>query len=146
MRFTLFGRQNPQVVGYYQRKVLDRRYRLQLRMVGMFFSSFGLMILTDELSGLLKFRLVRAVSEAFLGLLWLTFISCFIFGLVDLVQGIRGRGFGLYKMWKQSMELGPVAAFPSFSPRMDKEKIVFTAVYLALVASALVLAFVINLL
>jgi len=53
--------------------------------------------------------------------------------------------FGWYKMWKQSMELGPVAAFPNFSPRMGKEKIVFTAVYFALVASTLVLAFVINL-
>jgi hypothetical protein len=146
MRFALLGRLNPSSEGYYQRMVLDRRNRLQLRMVGMVTSFFGLMVLMGMLDGELKFKLVHSVSEGFLSLLWLTFISCFLFGLVDaIVQGIRGRGaelmFGWYEMWKQSMELGPVAAFPSFSPRMDKEKIVFTAIYFSLVALTFVLAF-----
>ena len=127
MRFNLFGSQDPVRVGYYQRQVLDRRYRINPRIVGMFVSFFGLVIFLAVLHGLLKFALFEKLSEAFMVLLGLTFISAFCFGLVDLVvQGIRGRGpeliFGWYKMLKQSAELGPVAAFPSFSPRMDNEK------------------------
>jgi hypothetical protein len=149
IHFALFGAFNPQVKGYYQRMVLDRRYRIQLRVLGMVASFFGLMILTAGLEGLLKFKVVHVISEAFLVVLWLSFISAFIFGLVDaVVQVIRGHGtelmFGWYRMWKQSMELGPVAAFPIFMPRMDSEKKVFTAVYGALVVLALVAALVVS--
>jgi len=145
MLFALFGG-NPQGLGYYQRMTLDRRYRIQLRVVGVFLSFFGLMILTAVLDGLLKFTFVHALSEGFLLLLSLTFISAFIYGLVDLVvQGVRGRGaelfFGSFRMLKQSMELGPVAAFPTFHPRMDREKKVFTTVYVALLVSTLVSTF-----
>lgn len=145
MRFALFGAFSPQVEGYYQRMVLDRRNRIQLRMVGMVFSFFGLMILMVELDGLLRFQFVHVLSEAFLGLLWLSFISVFIFGLVDaIIQVIRGRGgeliFGWYRMWKQSIELGPVAACPVFMPRMDKERKVFTTLYCVLVVSTLAIA------
>jgi hypothetical protein len=145
MRFVLFRTGNPQVVGYYQRMVLDRRHRVELRAVGMVFSFFGLMIFTAVLDGLLKVRFLHVLSDACLGLLSLSFLSVFIFGLIDaIVQGVRGRGgelmFGWYQTWKQSMELGPVAAFPIFEPRMDREKKVFTAVYSILVASTLLLA------
>ena len=93
MRFTLFRTFNPQIVGYYQRMVLDRRYRIQLRIVGMLMSFFGLIVLTGVLDGFLKFKIVQAVSEAFLGLLWLSFITFFVFGLVDaIVLGIRAQG------------------------------------------------------
>ena len=91
---------NPQVEGYYQRMVLDRRYRIQLRLVAMVISFFGWMILAAGLEGLLKFKLVQALSEASLGLLWLSFISAFVFGLVDaIVLGIRGRWAELMFGW-----------------------------------------------
>jgi len=145
MRFTLFGAYSPQVEGYYQRMVLDRRYRIQLRMVGIVFSFFGLMILMVGFNGLLRFRFVHILSDAFLVLLWLSFVSAFGFGLIDaIIQVIRGRGgeliFGWYRMWKQSVELGPVAALPIFMPRMEKERKVFTIVYCVLVVSTLALA------
>jgi hypothetical protein len=147
MRFALFGAFNPQVEGYYQRMVLDRRSRIQLRMVGMFASFFGLVIFMVGLDALLRFQFVDVLSQVFLGLLWLSFISGFVYGLVDvIIQGIRGRSteliFGWYRMWKQSIELGPVAAMPVFMPRMDKERKVFTTVYCVLVVSALAVALV----
>jgi hypothetical protein len=145
MRFSLFGAFSPQVEGYYQRMVLDRRSRIQLRMLGMVVSFFGLMILTVGLDGLLRLQLVHVLSDAFLGLLWLSFSSVFIFGLVDaIILVIRGRGgeliFGWYRMWKQSIELGPVAAVPVFMPRMEKERKIFTTVYCVLVVSTLAVA------
>lgn len=143
MCFALFGTFTPQVEGYYQRMVLDRRYRLQLRMVGIVMSFFGLGFFTAALRGLLKYRLVDVLSQAFLVLMALSFTSVFIFGLVHaLVETIRGRGFvdEWFRMWKQSMELGPVAAVPIFDPRTDKEKRLFTTVYSVLVGSTLLIA------
>ena len=148
IHFPLVGYFSPQVVGYYQRMVLDRDQRNQLRLLGMLISFFGWEILTRALDGLLKLEFVQAVSEGFGGLLMLSFIAVFVFGLIRAIaEGIRGRGaelmFGWRKVWKESMELGPVA-FDAAETRMAKERQVFTAAYSVLVASTVLVVFVLH--
>jgi hypothetical protein len=144
MRLALLA---PGAEGYYQRMVLDRYQRNQFRMLGMMVSCFGLVILTAALKGLLRFRILDSVSNGFLVLLWLLFIAAFSFGVIySVVQLVRGRGkelfFGWFRMWRQGIELGPIAVHPAITPEMRRECIAFTAVYCLLIAVTVVAAFV----
>ncbi len=139
----------PGAEGYYQRMVLDPFQRLQLRMVGMVASFFGLVVLTAMLSGLLESKVFDAASGGLLVLLWLSFAATFGFGLIYFaVQLIRGRkeqlSFGWFKMWKRGRELGPISVYPPVTHRMHRESTAFTVLYCLLVALALVVAIVVR--
>jgi hypothetical protein len=144
MRLTLLAR-GAEV--YYQRMILDRSRRNQLRIVGMIISFFGLVILSVPLRGL-RLKIFDTLSEGFLVLLWFSFISAFAFGVINAaVQLVRGRGEGLFdgfRMRRQGIELGPIAVYPAITPRMCREAKAFTIVYCLLVALTFVVALIIH--
>jgi len=135
----------PIAQGYYQRIVLDRFQRNQMRMLGMVLSFFGLMIFTAALKEPFRSKIVDAVSSGMLVLLWLAFISAWVFGLIyAIVQLIRGRWkeffFGWFRMYRQGMELGPIDVYPAITPQMRRESLWFTVVYFFLIGLSLVVA------
>ena len=139
MRLSLLS---PGAEGYYQRVVLDRMQRISMRIFGAVMSSFGLVILTAALGGLLKLHFLEGASNGLLALLWLLFIGGWGFGFVYIiVQLIRGRSTGWldwFQMWKRGTELGPIAVYPPITPAMQRESRIFTAVFCLLVAVAVV--------
>jgi hypothetical protein len=135
--------------GYYQRMVLDRSQRLQLRTVGMLTSFFGLVVLTGALSGALSFKILDTLSYELRVLLSLSFVAAFGFGIIHaVVQLVRGRGkevvLGWFTLWRRGAELGPIDVYPDITPRMRSESKMFTAAYCVLVAITLVVALVIQ--
>lgn len=129
----------PGAEGHYQRLVLDRISRLQIRILGMLISFFGLVILSASLNALFKSTVLSQTYNGFLDLLWFSFIAAWGIGLVYLVvQGIRGKMgehlFSWFKQYKQGIMLGPIILSPPVTPRMRKEALVFTIVYVVLVA------------
>jgi hypothetical protein len=139
----------PGQEGYYQRMVLDRAQRNQLRVLGMIMSLFGLVIFTTVLSGLLRFKILDNISKGMLALLWVSFIAAFGSGVIySIVQVIRGRWkeafLGSFRMWRQGIELGPIAVDPAITPRMHRESIIFTIIYCLLVALPFVIALVVR--
>jgi len=133
----------PGAEGYYQRMVLDRYQRNQMRMLGMVLSFFGLMVFTGVLKGFLRSKSFDAVSTGMLVLLWLSFIS--VSGLIYLiVQLIRGRWkelfFGWFRMYRRGMELGPIDVYPAITPRMRGESLWFTVIYFFLIGLTLTVA------
>jgi hypothetical protein len=144
MRLALLA---PGAQGFYQRMVLDRVQRQQLRMLGMIMPFFGLVILTNILGGLLRIKVLHTVSDGMLALLWVSFIAAFGFGVIySVVLLVRGRGkevfLGSLRMWRQGIELGPIAVEPAITPRMHKEATVFTVIYCLLVALPFAIALV----
>jgi hypothetical protein len=139
----------PNAEGYYQRMVLDRAKRQQLRVVGMIFSFFGLMILSSALSGLLRFKILEILYEGILGLLWVSFIAVFGFGVIEfIVHLVRGRGkehfFGSFGMWGRGIERGPIAVNLAITHQMSNESTVFTVIYCLLLALCYVVALVVR--
>jgi len=133
------------VEGYHQRMVLDRFHRNQMRMLGMVLSFLGLMIFTGALKGFLRSKIFDAVSNGMLVLLWITFISIWVFGLTHaIVQLSRGRGkelfSGWFRMYRRGIELGPIDVYPAITPRMRSESVWFTVVYFFLIGLTLVVA------
>jgi hypothetical protein len=143
----LFVSLAPGAEGYYQRMVLDRHQRNQLRMLGMICSFFGLAMLTDVLSSRLSARIFGTISDGMLVLLSLSFASAFMFGITyTVVQLFRGRWKELFSDWfniyRQGMELGPIDVSPTITPRMRRESIAFTVIYCSLIGLTLVVALV----
>lgn len=140
----LLARLAPGEEGYYQRQVLDRFARNQMRMLGMIGSYFGLVILAVALKGILRFTVLQSISDGFLILLWLSFTAAFTFGVIYLiVQLIRGRAIGFtdwFQMRKRQIELGPIDDYPAVTPRMSKESKVFTMISCLLVAGDVVVS------
>jgi hypothetical protein len=137
----------PGAEGYYQRMVLDRLQRNQMRMLGMIFSFFGLAMLTGVLSGRLSSRILDAISDGMLVLLWISFTSAFMFGIIySAVQIFRGRWKELFSrcfdIYKRGTELGPIDVSPTITPRMRRESIAFTVIYSFLIGVTLVVALV----
>ncbi len=140
---------SPGSKGYYQRMILDRSQRLQLRVVGMILSFFGLVVFTGVLSGAFRFKILDALSKDLLVLLSLSFITTFGFGVVyAVVQLVRGQGrevfLGWFTMWRRGAELGPIVVYPDVTPRMRSESRMFTVAYCVLVAITLVVALVLQ--
>lgn len=140
---------SPGSRGYYQRMVLDRSQRLQLRAVGMWASFFGLVVLTGVLSGALSSKILDTLSYELRVLLSLLFIAAFGFGIIHaVVQLLRGRGKevfgGWFTMWRRGIELGPIVVYPDVTFRMRSESRMFTIAYCVLVAITLVVALVIQ--
>jgi hypothetical protein len=139
----------PNAGGYYQWMVLDRAKRQQLRVVGMLFFFFGLVILSSAFSGLLRFKILEIAYEGTLGLLWVSFIAAFGFGVIEsIVQLVRGRGkehfFGSFGMWRQGIELEPIAVDLAITPQMRNESRVFTVICCLLLALSFVVALVVR--
>jgi hypothetical protein len=137
----------PGAEGYYQRMVLDRLQRNQMRMLGMIFSFFGLAMLTGVLSGRLSSRILDAISDGMLVLLWISFTSAFMFGIIySAVQIFRGRWKELFSrcfdIYKRGTELGPIDVSPTITPRRRRESIAFTVIYSFLIGVTLVVALV----
>jgi hypothetical protein len=135
----------PGAEGYYQRMVLDRYQRNQMRIVGMVLSFFGLMLFTSVLKGFSRSKGFDAVSTGMLVLLWFSFISAWVSGLIYLmVQLIRGRWkelfFGWFRMYRRGIELGPIDVYPAVTPRMRVETLWFTVVYFFLIGLTLTVA------
>jgi hypothetical protein len=141
----LVARLAPGEEGYYQRQVLDRFARNQMRMLGMIVSYFGLVLFTAGLKGMMKLEIFQTISDGFLMLLWLSFTVAFSFGVIYLiVQLVRGRAIELFRDWfqirRQQIELGSTNVFPAVTPRMTKESKVFTVIYCLLIAMNVVVS------
>jgi hypothetical protein len=136
----------PGARGYYQRMVLDTSSRTQLRILGVLVCTFGLCIGTAASSGLLKSCVLQSISDGFLVLLWLVFISAWVTGLIlVIVQLARGRGFGdWFQMWRTGAVLGEVNLYPPDTPKMRREAILFTIILGALVCITIIAALVSN--
>lgn len=137
----LLARLAPGEEGYYQRQILDRFARNQMRMLGMIASYFGFVILTAGLKGILRFQVLQSISDGFLILLWLSFIATFGFGVIYfIVQLIRGRAIGFIDWFhtrKRQIELGPINVHPAVTTRISKETKIFTLIYGLLIAATL---------
>jgi hypothetical protein len=132
----------PGARGYYQRIVLNTSSRNQLRILGVLVCTFGLCIGTAALGGLLKSGVLRSISDGFLVLLWLVFISAWVAGVIlAIVQLARRRGFGdWFQMWRTGSVLGEVNVYPPVTPKMRREAILFTSIFGALVGLTIVAA------
>lgn len=130
--------------GYYQRMVLDTSSRNQLRILGVLVCTFGLCIGTAASGGFLRSRALQSISDGFLVLLWLVFISAWVAGLIlVIVQLVRGQDLGdWFQMWRTSAVLGEVNVYPSVTPRMRREAILFAAIFGALVCITIITALV----
>ena len=125
----------PGARGYYQRMVLDTPSRNSLRLLGALVCTLGLSIGTAALGGLLKSSILQSISDGFLALAWLLFISGWVAGLVlAVVQLIRGRGFSdWFQIWRTSAVLGEVNVYPPVTPKMRREAILSTIIFGVLV-------------
>lgn len=132
----------PGARGYYQRMVLDTSSRNQLRLLGVLLCTFGLCIGTAASGGLLKSRVLQSISEGFLVLLWVVFVSAWVSGLIlVIVQHVRGRGFGdWFQMWRKGAVLGEANVYPPVTPKMQREAILFTIIFSALLCITIVAA------
>lgn len=121
----------PGARGYYQRMVLDTPSRNSLRLLGALVCTFGLCIGTAALGGLLKSRILQSISDGFLTLLGVLFISGWVAGLVlAVVQLVRGRGFvDWFQIWRTSAMLGQVNVYPPVTPKMRREAILSTIIF-----------------
>jgi len=134
MRLALLS---PWSESYYQRMVLDTGMRNQLRVLGVLMCLFGAGIFTDSLGAMLKAHFLNAISEGLWVLMGLIFFAAFGFGLIlAIVQLFKGQLFDWFRMWKVSVQLGPIDVFPPVTPRMQREAKLFTAVLLALACLA----------
>ena len=134
----------PRARGYYQRMVLDTSSRNQLRILGVLVCTFGLCIGTTASGRLLNSRVLQSISDGFLVLLWLVFISAWVAGLIlVIVQLVRGRGLGdWFQMWRTGAVLGEVNDYPPETPEMQREAIFFTIIFGTLVCITIIAALV----
>jgi hypothetical protein len=102
--------------------------RNQLRILRVVVCTFGLCIGTAASSSLLKSRVLQSISDGFLVVLWLVFISAWVTGLIlVIVQLARGRGLGdWFQMWRTGAVLGEVNLYPLLTSKMRREAILFT--------------------
>jgi hypothetical protein len=134
----------PGASGYCPRMLLDTSSRNQLRILGVLVCTFGLCIGTAASGGLLKSRVLQSISDGFLVLLWLVFISACVAGLIlVIVQLVRGRGFAdWFQIWRTGAVLGEVSVSPPVTPKMRREAIFFTIIFGALVFITIIAALV----
>jgi hypothetical protein len=134
MRFTLLS---PWSEGYYQRMVLDTTMRNQLRVLGVLVCLFGSGILTASLGSVLRANFLEATSEGLWVLMGVIFFSAWGFGLILAVRQLfKGQLFDWFRVWKTSVQLGPIDVFPPITPKMQREAKLFTATLLTLAGIA----------
>lgn len=141
MRWALLALSSAGAKGYYQRMVLDRSSRLQLRVLGALLSLFGSVIFTTTLGGLLKLQAFNVVSTALLLLMALLFFGACVFGFIHgIVLSIQGRSLDWLRLWRRSVELGPIDVYPTITPVMQRESRAFTVAFSCLVTIVIIAA------
>ncbi len=122
----------PGARGYYQRMVLDPSSRNALRILGVLVCTFGLCIGTAATGGLLQSRPLQSISDGFLVLLGIVFVSSWAVSLIlAIINGVRGQGFGeWFQMWRQSAALGEINVYPPVTLKMQRETTLVTGIYL----------------
>jgi hypothetical protein len=106
--------------------VLESSSRNQLRILGVLVCTFGLCIGTAKSGELLKSQVLQSISDGFLVLLWVVFISALVAGLILE----RGRGVGdWFRMWRNGAVLGEINVYPAETPKMQCEAIFFTIIF-----------------
>jgi len=134
LRLSIFA---PGEEGYYQRMVFDALPRNSLRALGMLVCLFGASIVTAALGAAFKVRALQAMSKGLWALMVLSFLALWCFGIGSAIwQALRGKSSG-WSDWFQSrrraIELGPVDVFPSVTPQMRREALMFTVGFFVLV-------------
>jgi hypothetical protein len=127
MRLSIFA---PTEEGYYQRMVLDASPRNTFRVLGMLICMFGAGIATAVLGGAFKVRALQAMSKGLWASMGLLFLAYWCFGIaLTIWQALRGKSVG-WSDWRQSrrraIELGAIDVFPSVTPQMQREALMFT--------------------
>jgi hypothetical protein len=132
MRLALLA---PGARGYYQRIVLETSSRNQLRILGALVCTFGLCISTSASGELLRSHVLLSISDGFVVLLWVVFISAWVAGVIlAIVHFAQGRGFGdWFQMWRKTAVLGAVLGevniYPPVTPKMRREAILSTIIF-----------------
>lgn len=138
MRLALLS---PEREGYYQHMVLDTASRIQLRVLGILVCLFGAGILTALLGSALKASSLSAISEGLWVLMGLIFFAAWCGGVILAIRQLfRGKLFDSWRIWRASAELGPIDVFPSVTPKMQKEAMLFTIGFISVVVVAAVAA------
>jgi len=121
----------PGARGYYQRIVLETSSRNQLRILGALVCTFGLCISTSASGELLRSQVLLSISDGFVVLLWVVFISAWVAGVIlAIVHFARGRGVGdWFQIWRKSAILGEVNIYPPVTPKMRREAILSTIIF-----------------
>jgi hypothetical protein len=101
---------------------------------------FGAGIATAGLAATFKAPALRAMSNGLWAMMGLLFLSLWCYGVGAAIwQTLRGKSLG-WSDWFQSrrraIELGPIDVFPSITPQMRKEALVFTVGFVILVCLA----------
>jgi len=132
----------PGARGYYQRIVLETSSRNQLRILGALVCTFGLCISTSASGKLLRSHVLQSISDGFVVLLWVVFISAWVAGVIlAIVHFARGRGFGdWFQIWRNSAVLGEVNIYPPVTPKMRREAILSTVIFGALLCVTIIAA------
>ncbi|MFZ0815763.1 MAG: hypothetical protein WAM78_09605 [Candidatus Sulfotelmatobacter sp.] len=141
MRLSILA---PGEKGYYQRAFFDPSSRNLVRGLGMFICLFGASIATDALGATFNARVRHAVSKGFIALMGLTFLVLWCFGIGFAVwRALRGESLGWsdwFQARRRGIELGTIDVFPSITPQMRRETLVFTVGFSILVCIAAGLA------
>ena len=121
----------PGARGYYQRIVLETSSRNQLRILGALVCTLGLCIGTSASGELLRSHVLLSISDGFVVLLWVVFISAWVAGVIlAIVHFAQGRGFGdWFQTWRKSAVLGEVNIYPPVTPKMRREAILSTIIF-----------------
>ena len=121
----------PGARGYYQRIVLETSSRNQLRILGALVCTFGLCISTSASGELLRSHVLLSISDGFVVLLWVVFISAWGAGLIlAIMHFARGRGVGdWFQTWRKGAVLGEVKIYPPVTPKMRREAILSAIIF-----------------
>ena len=137
MRLSIFA---PGEGGYYQRMVLDTSRRNSLRSLGALICLFGASIAAAGLGAAFKAPALQAMSNGLWALMGLSFLALWCFGIGAAIwQALRGKS-SAWSDWFQSrrraIELGTVDVFPSVTPQMRREALMFTVGFFVLFIAA----------
>jgi len=110
----------------------------------MAISLFGAGLATEGLSGIFKARYLQAAASGLWTLMGLTFVClwCYYLGFA-IWNAVRGKPVGWsewFRMRRTGIELGPIDVFPTITPQMQKESLLFTIGFIVLVSVAVGIA------
>jgi hypothetical protein len=117
--------------------VLDASSHNSLRASGRLVCLFGTGIAASALAATFKTRALHDISTGLWALMSFAFLAMWCFGIGFVIwQALRGKSVG-WSEWfqtrKKGIVLGPIVVFPSITPQMRKEALMFTVGRLVLV-------------
>lgn len=132
--------------GYYQRALFDPLSRNIARAFGALICLFGCGITAAGLGSIFRSGHVQAISDGLWTLMGLMFVALWCFGGgLAIWNALRSRPAGWsdwFRMRRTGIELGPINVFPSTTPQMRKERLLFTVGFAILVLVAVSVALV----